>query len=65
MSRETEYMTMDEAVDHIMLATGKNRRQARAELNQTLRAGLLPAFGTNTTTGEFEEVPPEHFLMDR
>jgi hypothetical protein len=52
------YVTVDEAIAHIMRVTGKNRRQARAALREKWRSGEVPVFGTNNQTGNFEVVPP-------
>lgn len=54
-----KHITWDESVEHIMKATGKNRRQATAALTEACRQGKLPAF--TEVDGEIEQIPQEQF----
>ena len=58
---DDETMTWRETVDHLMKVTGKNRRQATAELLQIVRKGEIPVTGINRKTGEREVIPPDQF----
>lgn len=53
------YMDIDEAVEHVMRATGKTRRQAKHAIIEMARSGRLRAIGTNSYTNEREAIPPE------
>jgi hypothetical protein len=58
---KSKMIDCDEAVKLIMQRTGKNRRQAKADLEDKIRQGLLPATGINPLTGECEIIPPTTF----
>jgi hypothetical protein len=55
---EDEYMLLSETLEHVMKATGKTRRQAKAAILQALKSGALRARAevvvTDTLTGEEE-----------
>jgi hypothetical protein len=65
-----DYMLLNDAVKHIMKATGKTRRQAEQALLQALKSGKVRARGeavvTDPATGEeenlgVEDIPAETF----
>jgi hypothetical protein len=57
--KDDDYMDLNEAVKHIMKATGKTRRQAEAAVKQAAKSGAVRLRGVNTRTGEEEEIPVE------
>jgi hypothetical protein len=59
---DSEYMTMDEVLDHIMRTTGKTRRQAKAALLEKINSGELPATGINEA-GKRENIPPGNWTI--
>lgn len=59
MSDDDPFMDIDQAVEHIMRATGKTRRQARYALIEAARSGKLRASGINPDTNKREAIPPE------
>jgi hypothetical protein len=54
--KRSEHMLLSEAVEYVMKATGKTRRQAQAAILQALKSGALPARAevvvTDPATGE-------------
>lgn len=61
MSKSSEYMSWEEAVEQIMSATGKTRRQATAFLLEKCRQGSVRATGVRSDTGDRVVVPPKAF----
>ena len=59
--KDDDYMDLNEAVKHIMQATGKTRRQARAAVVQAMKNGRIRARGVveDPETGERFTVPIE------
>jgi len=62
---DSEFMSMEEAIAHVMRATGKNRRQAKAALLEKVRTGELPLTGIGAS-GKREDIPPgDYIIRDR
>ena len=59
--KDDDYVSLNDAVKHIMKATGRTRRQAEAMVTQALKAGKVRARGVNAATGEEGEIPVEVF----
>lgn len=68
--KQPEYMLLNDAVNHVMKATGRTRRQAEQHVLQALKSGAVRARGevvvTDPDTGEetnlgVEPIPAEVF----
>ena len=55
---DRDWMSFDEAIDHVMRVEGVSRRKARRMLEAKQREGKLRVTGVNMATGKREDVPP-------
>jgi hypothetical protein len=69
-AKDEDYMLLNDAVKHVMKATGRTRRQAEQAVLQALKSGEVRARGevqvTDPATGEVEnhgvqDIPVEVF----
>jgi hypothetical protein len=61
--KDDDYVSLNDAVKHIMKATGRTRRQAEAVVKQAAKSGAVRLRGVNTRTGEEEEIPVEYLAQ--
>jgi hypothetical protein len=54
-----KFMAWEEAIQQVMTATGKDRRQALAILVDACRRGELPVVAVDDETGERLPIPKE------
>jgi hypothetical protein len=59
MGKKTEYISAEEALQMLMKATGKTRRQAKMALAEAARQGKVRTCVFDEETGERKDIPPE------
>lgn len=62
--KDDDYMSLNDAVKHVMKVTGKTRRQAEAAILRELKKGSIEAWGVPVVDGvelPVENIPPEVF----